>query len=97
MRVEVHPPSACRRLDSLALEADGRVCVGTLDRGGITVIDPATGLAGFVPVPGDTHATNLCFGGPGLRRADATQSHAGRRVGIDWPRPGLRLHERPAR
>lgn len=92
----VHTPSAYLRFDSLAVEADGRICVGTLDRGGITVIDPATGLAEFVPVPGDTHATNLCFGGPGLRKAYVTQSHAGRLVEIDWPRPGLRLHERPA-
>jgi gluconolactonase len=92
----VHTPSSYHRFDSLAVEASGRVCVATLDLGGVTVIDPATGAASFVPVPGDTHATNVCFGGPDLRKAYVTQSHAGRLVEIDWPRPGLRLHERPA-
>ena len=48
----------------------------------------------FVPVPGDTHITNLCFGGPDLTKAYVTQSYAGRLVEIDWPRPGLRLFEK---
>ena len=34
--------------------------------------------AEFVPVPGDTHVTNLCFGGPELRKAYVTLSYAGR-------------------
>ena len=85
----VYGSSTYARFDSLALEANGNVCVGTLDTGGITIIDPATGAADFVPVPGDTHITNLCFGGPGLRKAYVTQSYAGRLVEIDWPRAGL--------
>ena len=74
-----------------ALEANGNICIGTLDRGGITVVAPTGAEVGFVPVPGDTHITNLCFGGPGLRKAYVTQSYAGRLVEIDWPRPGLPL------
>lgn len=78
------------RFDSLAVEAGGNICVATLDRGGITVCAPSGGTADFVPVPGDTHVTNLCFGGPDLRKAYATLSHAGLLVEIDWPRAGLK-------
>jgi gluconolactonase len=79
------------RFDSLALEASGNICVGTLDRGGITVCSPAGGLVEFTPVPGDTHLTNLCFGGPDLKTAYITQSLAGRLVALDWPREGYAL------
>lgn len=81
-----------RRFDSLAVEANGNICVGTLDQGGITCISPDGRHAEFVKVEGDTHITNLCFGGPNLQKAYVTQSYAGRLVEIDWPRPGLRHH-----
>lgn len=80
-----------RRFDSLAVEANGNICIGTLDVGGITVCSPDGGLVEHVPVPGDTHCTNICFGGPDLRKAYITQSLAGRLIEMDWPRPGLRL------
>lgn len=79
------------RFDSLAVEADGNICVGTLDKGGITVCRPEGGLVEFVPITGDTHVTNLCFGGPNLDKAYVTLSYAGLLVEIDWPRRGLRL------
>ena len=79
------------RFDSLAVEADGNICVGTLDKGGITVCRPEGGLVEFVPIAGDTHVTNLCFGGPNLDKAYVTLSYAGLLVEIDWPRRGLRL------
>ena len=82
------------RFDSLALEANGNICIGTLDKGGITVCAPSGGGAEFVPVPGDTHITNLCFGGPALRKAYVTLSYAGLLVEMDWPRPGLRVFEK---
>ena len=82
-----------QRFDSLAVEANGNVCIGTLDRGVITVVDPHSNTAEFVPIPGDTHMTNLCFGGPDLRRAFITQSYAGRLVEMAWPRPGLPLND----
>ncbi|HSV84006.1 MAG TPA: SMP-30/gluconolactonase/LRE family protein [Ramlibacter sp.] len=85
-----------RRFDSLAMEANGNICIGTIDKGGVTVCEPTGGKGQFVPVEGDTHATNLCFGGEGYRKAYVTQSWAGRLVEIDWPRPGLPLFERPA-
>lgn len=82
------------RFDSLAVEANGNICVATLDKGGITVCLPSGKSAEFVPVPGDTHITNLCFGGPERRKAYVTQSYAGKLVEIDWPRPGLPLYYR---
>ena len=86
----VYASPVYQRFDSLAVEANGNVCIGTLDRGGITVIDPATGSAEFVPVPGgDTHVTNLCFGGDGLKKVYVTLSYSGQLVEMDWPRAGL--------
>ena len=82
-----------QRFDSLAVEANGNICVATLDRGGINVIDPRTGAAEFVPVPGDTHCTNICFGGPDLRTAYITQSYVGHLVEMQWPRAGLALND----
>ncbi|HVF62874.1 MAG TPA: SMP-30/gluconolactonase/LRE family protein [Casimicrobiaceae bacterium] len=90
----VYASSVYQRFDSLAVEASGNICVATLDRGGITVIDPSTNTAEFVEVPGDTHCTNLCFGGKDLRKAYVTQSYAGRLIEIDWPRAGLPLNDR---
>jgi len=83
-----------RRFDSLAVEANGNICVATLDKGGITVCSPKGGPEEFVRVEGDTHITNLCFGGPELKKAYVTQSYAGCLVEIDWPRPGQRLFEK---
>jgi gluconolactonase len=88
----VHASPVYARFDSLAIEADGNVCVCNLDRGGITVCAPDGQHANFVPVPGDTHITNLCFGGPQLRTAYVTQSYTGRLVEMPWPRTGLRLN-----
>ena len=83
-------PNYCR-FDSLAVEADGNICIGTLDQGGITVCSPAGGLVEFVPLPDDTHVTNICFGGEDMGKAYITQSHLGRLIEVDWQRPGLRL------
>jgi gluconolactonase len=80
------------RFDSLAVEANGNVCVGTLDRGGITVCSPRGGLVEFIAIPGDTHLTNLCFGGPGLKTAYLTQSYAGRLIEVEWQRNGHALN-----
>jgi gluconolactonase len=83
-----------RRFDSLAVEANGNICVATLDKGGITICPPQGGKEEFIPVPGDTHITNLCFGGPDMKKAYVTQSYTGRLVEIDMPRPGLRIFEK---
>lgn len=49
-------------VDSLKVQADGRVWVATLLRGGITVWNPAGNTVDFVAT-GDPFTTNLCFGG----------------------------------
>jgi gluconolactonase len=81
-------------LDSLAVEADGRVCVATLLDGGITVIDPADGSHELLRPPpelADDFVTNICFGGDDMRDAYVTLSQTGRVMQCRWPRPGLRL------
>ena len=54
-----------QRFDSLKVEADGRVCIATLQNGGITVMDPRDCGATHIPMP-DMTTTNLCFGGTDL-------------------------------
>jgi gluconolactonase len=76
-------------LDSLKVEADGRVCVGTLVEGGITVFG-LDGSADLVRFP-ELAITNLCFGGDDLRDVWATASSSGRLYRCRWPRPGLKL------
>jgi gluconolactonase len=76
-------------LDSLAVEASGKVCVATLVNGGITVFDPKGGFE-HVPVP-DPLTTNICFGGPDLQTAFITASSSGKLYKCRWPRPGLKL------
>ncbi|HLU41783.1 MAG TPA: SMP-30/gluconolactonase/LRE family protein [Microthrixaceae bacterium] len=75
-------------LDSLAVDAEGHVCVGTLQHGGITVISPDGGTVEHVPID-DVLVTNIAFGGPDLRTAFVTASGTGRLLALDWPRPGL--------
>jgi gluconolactonase len=77
-------------LDSLAVDAEGWVCVATIGNGGITAIAPDGSRSEHVPLP-DPLVTNLCFGGADLRTAYVTLSGTGRLVRIPWPRPGLRL------
>jgi gluconolactonase len=77
-------------LDSLAVDAEGWVCVGTLVNGAITVIS-ADGTTVERIASDDPLTTNLCFGGPDMHTAYVTLSATGRLVSIDWPRRGLRL------
>jgi gluconolactonase len=76
-------------LDSLAVEASGKVCVATIINGGITAFDP-NGSAEHFPVP-DLICTNICFGGADMRDAWITASSTGRLYKARWPRPGLKL------
>ena len=55
------------RLDSLAVDSEGNVCVATLMTGCITTIAADGSIRAVVPVPGgDPMITNICFGGPDL-------------------------------
>ena len=76
-------------LDSLAVEADGRVCVATIVNGGISAIEP-DGSVEHHPFP-DLIVTNICFGGADMRDAWITCSGTGRLFKARWPRPGLKL------
>ncbi|MCG8690676.1 MAG: SMP-30/gluconolactonase/LRE family protein [Minwuiales bacterium] len=80
-----------RLFDSLAVGADGNICIGTIVDGGVTVISPDGASVEHVPTP-DRFTTNICFGGPALRTAYITLSSTGRVVAMDWPRPGLGLN-----
>ena len=77
--------------DSLAVDADGNVCIATIIDGGITVLSPSGAAHDFVPMP-DRLTTNICFGGDDLRTAYITLSSTGKLVAMPWPRPGLALN-----
>jgi gluconolactonase len=77
-------------LDSLAVDAEGNICVGTLVNGGITIISPDGSHIEHVAMP-DPLTTNIAFGGEDLRTAYITLSATGRLVSTDWPTPGLEL------
>ncbi|KZY33898.1 gluconolaconase [Roseovarius sp. HI0049] len=74
--------------DSMAMEADGNLCVATLMSGQVTTISPDGRIVeetGF----GDLFTSNICFGGPDFRTAYVTLSATGRVVSLPWPRAGL--------
>ncbi len=77
-------------LDSLAVEAGGKVCVATIINGGITAFDPDGSTEHFA-VP-DVIVTNICFGGADMRDAWITASGTGKLYKCRWPRPGLKLN-----
>lgn len=77
-------------LDSLAVEAGGRVCVATIINGGVTAFSP-DGTHEHVAFP-DLICTNICFGGEDMRTAWITASTTGKLLKARWPRPGLRLN-----
>ncbi len=76
--------------DSLAVDAEGHVCVATLITGAVSDIWPDGSRVDQYVLP-DLMVTNVCFGGPGLRTAYATLSMGGTLVSFEWPRPGLAL------
>jgi gluconolactonase len=76
--------------DSLAVDAEGHICVATLITGAVSDIWPDGSRVDQYLLP-DMMVTNVCFGGPGLRTAFATLSMGGTLVAFEWPRPGLPL------
>jgi gluconolactonase len=77
--------------DSLALDADGNICVATLITGGITSHSPDGQQATLIPMP-DVLTTNICFGGDDLKTAFITLSTTGKLVSCRWETPGLPLN-----
>lgn len=84
------PLPGYQMLDSLAVEAGGKVCCATLVNGGVTAFDPAGGFEHY-PFP-DPLITNICFGGPDMQTAWVTASGTGKLYRCRWPRPGLKLN-----
>lgn len=76
--------------DSLAVEADGRIAIGAIGDG-IVTITPDGEEIDVHPIPGDV-TTNIAFGGPDMKTAVITLSRSGRLVRTAWPRAGLPLH-----
>ena len=76
--------------DSLAVDAEGNICVATLIRGGITSFTPGGERATFYKVP-DLATTNICFGGADLHEAWITASNSGCLYRTRWPTRGLAL------
>ncbi len=79
--------------DSLAMQADGSVCVATILNPGISTFSPKgkmsfTSLAKF----GDPLVTNIAFGGKGMKTAWITLSGSGKLISMPWKKPGLRLN-----
>lgn len=75
--------------DSLAVQANGNICIASLAHG-ITTMTPA-GACTQTPLP-DRMTTNICFGGDDLRDAFITLSETGRLVRTRWPELGLKLN-----
>jgi gluconolactonase len=77
--------------DSMAIEANGNICLGDIPHGGITVISPQGQLIERHAMP-DDFTTNICFGGSDLQIAFITLSSTGVLAKVAWPRAGLRLN-----
>ena len=70
-------PAGFKHYDSLAVEADGNICVAVVgEPGGIAVDSPSGEDVDYVETP-DIFTTNICFGGSDLRTAYITLSGSG--------------------
>lgn len=87
----VASPGGDSFFDSMAVEADGSICIATPIKGGITRITRNGRTIEHTPID-DFLTTNICFGGPDMKTAYATLSGRGELVALDWPRAGLKLH-----
>lgn len=77
--------------DSLAVLANGNICVATLSTGKITEFSPHGAIVREVAMP-DVYPTNICFGGADLKTAYITLSDTGKLGTMQWPTAGLKLN-----
>lgn len=89
--IPLYRPAGWKYFDSLAMEANGNICVATIGECGISVVSPAGELVEFVGTD-DIFTTNICFGGADMQDAWLTLSGSGRLVKTRWNRPGLKLN-----
>ena len=88
--IPLYRPAGYKFFDSLAMEANGNICVATIGECGISVVSPAGELVEFVATD-DIFTTNICFGGADMMDAWITLSGSGRLAKTRWKRPGLKL------
>lgn len=77
--------------DSLAVDAEGNICVATIINGGITSISPDGKTVRHIPTE-DGLTTNICFGGGDLKTAYICLSSTGQLVKTTWDVAGLPLN-----
>lgn len=87
----VAAPDGLRGFDSLAVDAEGNVCIGQIYSGAILVVTPDGRIVEEIAMP-DPFATNIAFGGPDRRDAYVTLSSTGQLLRFRYDRPGLALH-----
>ncbi len=80
-----------QRLDSMAVDVEGNICIGTLLTGVVTVISPDGRDMHTVQMP-DMYVTNICFGGSDMKTAFITLSSSGQLACMQWERAGLALN-----
>jgi gluconolactonase len=89
-RSVLHSAGSVHGWDSLAVDAEGHVCVANLQGGGITAVDSEGAVVFELTLPLlDRYVTNVCFGGPDLRTAFITSSGRGLLYAAAWPWEGL--------
>lgn len=88
--IPLYRPAGYKFFDSLAMEANGNICVATIGECGISVVSPGGELVEFVETD-DIFTTNIAFGGADMMDAYITLSGSGRLVKTRWNRPGLKL------
>lgn len=76
-------------LDSLAVQANGDVCIASIAHG-VTTMSP-DGRTRRTPVD-DRMVTNICFGGADMKDAFITASGKGLLLKTRWPEEGLKLN-----
>ena len=76
-------------LDSLGIDADGRVVVALPGSSAIAVVD-TDGAMAIIEMPGPM-PTNVCFGGPDGRTVFVTLGGRGELVAFQWPCVGATL------
>ncbi|MDB5894841.1 MAG: Gluconolactonase [Rhodoferax sp.] len=89
----VHGLGGFQLFDSMAVDIDGNLHVGTVPSG-ISVISPEGRLIEQIAMP-EKFATNLCFGGPDMRTAYVTLSSTGRVVAMPSGYTGARVNFQP--
>lgn len=87
-RLLANPPGYCL-LDSLAVDADGNVCVASIPHGLQVIAGDGTGVR-RIEMP-DLMPTNICFDIRGERRAYVTLSARGTLAAFEWPCAGAPL------